>query len=497
MTITTFSSRLDTMNRYINYLPGTGEPLGEEEMRIALIEAQPDWMKTVMEEANYEWDDLEKHSKQEVLQYLGRLLLIQESIKDAKIKSKNKFKNNGNKGKSPEKKGTNAVKHCNYCNKNYHTEEQCRKKKRDEQMKNKNKNSKNEKDKKAESDFMIEELTDTLIEDFGLKEEVSHKIASTIATTTTSHPRYVDHTTLADLLTEVIVYIKSEESSSRDDKIKKLFRVLIDTGCSRSLVKLASLPEGMYENRRQTKETIWKTNAGVYLTKYEVPLRFSLPEFAPSKEIEFTMAVDETEKTSKYDMVLGRDILRALGIDILFSNGKLSWDGITIPMKSTEKLTRLLQSPSDASIKQEEDDYFLLIEENFSIQLEGEHSKEANLRAQRILDAKYTKGDIETTVENECKHLSYFQRQKLKILLYEHEILFDGTLGRWDTKPVNFEIRPGEKPYHGKAFPIPQVHEATLKKEVQRLVQLGVLERCADSEWAAPTFIIPKKDGTV
>jgi hypothetical protein len=54
------------MNRYINYLPGTGEPLGEEEMRIALTEARSDWMKTVMEEANYEWDDLEKHSKQEV-----------------------------------------------------------------------------------------------------------------------------------------------------------------------------------------------------------------------------------------------------------------------------------------------------------------------------------------------------------------------------------------------------------------------------------------------
>jgi hypothetical protein len=32
-------------------------------------------------------------------------------------------------------------------------------------------------------------------------------------TTTTSHPHYVDHTTLADLLTEVIVYIKNEEST--------------------------------------------------------------------------------------------------------------------------------------------------------------------------------------------------------------------------------------------------------------------------------------------
>jgi hypothetical protein len=52
-------------------------------------------------------------------------------------------------------------------------------------------------------------------------------------------------------------------------------------------------------------------------------------------------------------------------MDILFSIGKLSWDGITIPMKLTEKLTRLILPPSDASIKHEEDDYFHLVEENF------------------------------------------------------------------------------------------------------------------------------------
>jgi hypothetical protein len=28
-------------------------------------------------------------------------------------------------------------------------------------------------------------------------------------------------------------------------------------------------------------------------------------------------------------------------------------------------------------------------------------------------------------------------------------------------------------------------------------VPLGVFKRCSDSEWAAPTFIIPKKNGTV
>ena len=33
--------------------------------------------------------------------------------------------------------------------------------------------------------------------------------------------------------------------------------------------------------------------------------------------------------------------------------------------------------------------------------------------------------------------------------------------------------------------------------EVERLVQIGVLKKINRSEWAAPTFIIPKKDGTV
>ena len=47
------------------------------------------------------------------------------------------------------------------------------------------------------------------------------------------------------------------------------------------------------------------------------------------------------------------------------------------------------------------------------------------------------------------------------------------------------------------AYPIPKIHENTLRLEVDRLVELGVLKRVNRSEWGAPTFIIPKKDGTV
>ena len=42
----------------------------------------------------------------------------------------------------------------------------------------------------------------------------------------------------------------------------------------------------------------------------------------------------------------------------------------------------------------------------------------------------------------------------------------------------------------------PKKHVETFKKEIQRLCNLGVLWQ-ADSEWASPTFIIPKKDNTV
>jgi hypothetical protein len=89
------------------------------------------------------------------------------------------------------------------------------------------------------------------------------------------------------------------------------------------------------------------------------------------------------------------------------------------------------------------------------------------------------------------------QQKKLLDLLQKYEDLFDGSLGKWNGTEVNIELKEGATPYHAKAYPIPKCHLKTLKMEVQRLVELGVLKKVNRSEWAAPTFIIPKKDGTV
>ena len=85
-------------------------------------------------------------------------------------------------------------------------------------------------------------------------------------------------------------------------------------------------------------------------------------------------------------------------------------------------------------------------------------------------------------VDQQGKHLTTIQRNKLLRLLLQYEELFEGTLGDWQTEPISFNLKPGTKPYHGRAFPIPHIHLKTLKKEVERLVELGVLVRQPTSE---------------
>jgi hypothetical protein len=75
--------------------------------------------------------------------------------------------------------------------------------------------------------------------------------------------------------------------------------------------------------------------------------------------------------------------------------------------------------------------------------------------------------------------------------------LFDGTLGKWTGEPYHIELKPSAIPYHARPYPVPRIHEQTLRKEVDRLCRLGVLTRINHPEWGAPTFIIPKKDSSV
>jgi len=206
-------------------------------------------------------------------------------------------------------------------------------------------------------------------------------------------------------------------------------------------------------------------------TNQKVKAQFATPELHDDRLTEWNMHV--TKSLGPYDVIIGRDILKFLKIDLRFSDEIIKWDGTEMPFKD-----------GDASTK--EGHYVA----------DSDPAEDAAHRVKRILDAKCDKADIEKICAEQAE-LNKQQREQLAVLLCKHEALFDGQSGRWHGQEVKLELQDGAKPYHARAYDTPRCHMQTLKAEVERLVKIGVLKKVNRSEWAAPTFIIPKKDGSV
>jgi hypothetical protein len=117
-------------------------------------------------------------------------------------------------------------------------------------------------------------------------------------------------------------------------------------------------------------------------------------------------------------------------------------------------------------------------------------------RQKRILDADYSKVDLKEFT-SELSHLNASEQTMLHNVLYKYDTLFGGGLGTLDVKPVHLELKDDAKPYHSPAFPVPQAYSKTTKKEINCFCDIGVMKKSHNSEWAAPTFIQPKKTGDV
>ena len=118
--------------------------------------------------------------------------------------------------------------------------------------------------------------------------------------------------------------------------------------------------------------------------------------------------------------------------------------------------------------------------------------------AGKILESKYDMVDTDVLANN-LKHLSPAQREDLKTLFRKHAKLFNGKLGCYKHRKMHLELEPGakQKLRFQRPYSVSHAHRAVFKQELDRLVELGVLTKIGASEHAAPTFIIPKKDGRV
>ena len=108
-------------------------------------------------------------------------------------------------------------------------------------------------------------------------------------------------------------------------------------------------------------------------------------------------------------------------------------------------------------------------------------TQKATDRIIKSLDNNYQKADLKVVVQ-QAKHLNPRQKEMLYKLLIKYQSIFDGRLGEWNTDPVDLELKEGEKPHSQRHYPMPRVHRDVFKKEIDRLVKLGVLEKTNDSE---------------
>jgi hypothetical protein len=99
-----------------------------------------------------------------------------------------------------------------------------------------------------------------------------------------------------------------------------LKNVLLDTGCTKTAIKVNCLPAEYFKLHQKPNRISWTTNSGNFVTKYDIPLTFSLIDFTPIREIEWVVAIDKTDSQSCYDMIIRQDLQQSMGMDILFSS---------------------------------------------------------------------------------------------------------------------------------------------------------------------------------
>ena len=243
--------------------------------------------------------------------------------------------------------------------------------------------------------------------------------------------------------------------NSNKSRCKKVTRVLFDSGSDGDILFHEKGTPKHFSTLRRQVLVKWHTSSGDFYTNERACIDLQFFNYSESKRYSLEPDVVEFERKDKpmFDLIIGAETMKELGIVLDFRTMEITVDEVTLPMRNANQLstkTKMYQAwRTNNSLR---------------LELEPESTQEATKRAVHILDAKYEKADLQSVVDTNCKHLSLDERQSLLDLLKDFEDLFDGTLGDWKTEPVSFELKEGAKPYHGRPYPVPKVHKETIKK---------------------------------
>jgi hypothetical protein len=128
---------------------------------------------------------------------------------------------------------------------------------------------------------------------------------------------------------EILVTIPRDKGSKK----YRTFLGLIDAGSSSSLLSKTVVENTSFIIENSSKKTLWDTQAGSFKTNSFVLLeRYFLPQFTKQRKLMNTFHLFNKLKEDGYDIIIGRDILKDMGLQIHYDTESFVWDDIKVKM---------------------------------------------------------------------------------------------------------------------------------------------------------------------
>ena len=281
--------------------------------------------------------------------------------------------------------------------------------------------------------------------------------------------------------------------------------VLLDSGSTTSWVNRNTLPSFISPTTVTSLQGM--TMAGNFQSNQQLTLTsVALPELSEQSVPTLNLCVFNS--SCRYDIILGHDALTLFAITIDFDMGKvIGCDSCTIPLCPFRHEANMSSFNIGIFLAMDHFEALLtecMISENDDTLTSdppidpcaSSSPPEKKKQKCAIKDSLYEKDDP-SQIAASCTHLDIDQKQKLAKLLSKYPVLFNGELNVYPHQQLHLDIDPFIIPHVCCAYPIPRMQLNTFKKELDRLVKIGVLEKQGRSAWQSETFIIPKKDKPV
>ena len=231
----------------------------------------------------------------------------------------------------------------------------------------------------------------------------------------------------------------------------------------------SSLPYGV--NPIKTAGTTTTTTQGTYKSSEVVFLNdIILPKFVNGRHVQGVASHLFDSPTCPYDVILGRDFLKAIGLRMDFENECIQWLDTIIEMKNVRFYDGIRLTKQKRSNEFQQQYYSEKMRHRFDafdnywvVDDEDECFSDA------ILERKYSCVPTRAVADRQ-KHLTPHQQDQLNNVLKKYTVLFDGKLGRYPHKQFHLELVDNFNPVYKKAYPVPYQKEALFKNELDNLV---------------------------